>query len=49
MDNSGAIITGIQHVLGHSDRRSTELYLEKLRDVERDAMDMYEKESRKVA
>ena len=48
MDNSGAI-TGTQYVLGHSDRRSTEIYLEKLRDVERDAMDIYEKESRKVA
>lgn len=47
MDNSGALFPGIQHILGHADRRSTEIYLEKLRDVERDAMDVYEKESRK--
>lgn len=49
MDNNGALLPGIQRVLGHADRRSTEIYLEKLRDVERDAMDIYEKESRKVA
>ncbi|WP_419788411.1 hypothetical protein [Pseudodesulfovibrio sp.] len=47
MDNNGALLPGIQHILGHADRRSTEIYLEKLRDVERDAMDVYEKESRK--
>ena len=47
MDNNGALLPGIQHVLGHADRRSTELYLEKLRDVERDAMDVYKRESRK--
>jgi len=47
MDNSGALLPGIQHILGHADRRSTEIYLEKLRDVERDAMDVYERESRK--
>lgn len=46
MDNNGALLPGIQRVLGHADRRSTEIYLEKLRDVERDAMDIYEKESR---
>lgn len=49
MDNNGALLTGIQHVLGHADRRSTEIYLEKLRAVERDAMDVYEKASRKAA
>jgi integrase len=47
MDNNGALLPGIQRVLGHADRRSTEIYLEKLRDVERDAMDIYERESRK--
>jgi len=47
MDNSGALLPGIQRILGHADRRSTEIYLEKLRDVERDAMDVYERESRK--
>ncbi|SOB58494.1 Integrase [Pseudodesulfovibrio profundus] len=47
MDNHGALLPGIQRVLGHADRRSTEIYLEKLRDVERDAMDIYERESRK--
>ena len=35
--------------MGHSDRYSMESYLEKPRDVERDAMDFYEKESRKGA
>ncbi len=49
MDNNGALLPGIQRVLGHADRKSTEIYLEKLRDVERDAMDVYEKESRNVA
>ncbi len=48
MDNNGAILSGIQRVLGHSDRRSTEIYLERLRDVERDAMDVYERESRRM-
>lgn len=43
MDNSGAILSRIQRVLGHSDRRSTEIYLKKLRDVERDGMDIYER------
>ncbi|WP_319470672.1 tyrosine-type recombinase/integrase [uncultured Pseudodesulfovibrio sp.] len=47
MDNNGALLPGIQRVLGHADRRSTEIYLERLRDVERDAMDVYERESRK--
>jgi len=47
MDNSGALLPGIQRILGHADRRSTEIYLEKLRDVERDAMDIYERESRR--
>jgi integrase len=47
MDNSGALLPGIQRSLGHANRRSTEIYLEMLRDVERDAMDVYERESRK--
>jgi site-specific recombinase XerD len=49
MDNNGALISGIQHLLGHADRRSTEIYLEKLRNVERDAMAIYEAQSRRVA
>ena len=49
MDNNGAILSAIQRTLGHAHRRSIEIYLEKLRDVEREAMDIYERESRKVA
>ncbi|MEF2231131.1 MAG: hypothetical protein V3571_09400 [Pseudodesulfovibrio sp.] len=41
------MLSGIQRILGHADRRSTEIYLEKLRDMERGAMDIYERESRR--
>ena len=43
MDNNRALLPSIQRVFGHADRR----HLERLRDVERDAMDVNERESRK--
>lgn len=47
MDNRETLPFGIQRVLDDADRRSTEIHLEKLRDAEHDAMDVYERESRK--
>ncbi|MEF2231511.1 MAG: hypothetical protein V3571_11330 [Pseudodesulfovibrio sp.] len=41
------LLPGIQHILGHAARQCTEISLEKLRDVERDAMDIYERKSRR--
>ena len=42
MDNSGVNTGSIQRILGHENRRTTDIYLHSIGDAERDAMDVFE-------
>ena len=46
MDNSGVPIGNIQRILGHENRRTTEIYLQSLGESDRDAMSVFEEASR---
>ena len=42
MDNSGVNTGDIQRILGHENRRTTDIYLHSIGESERDAMDVFE-------
>jgi hypothetical protein len=46
MDEMDVPLSSIQRILGHGDRRSTEIYLEQMREVQREAIDVFEQASR---
>jgi integrase len=43
MDNTGVNLGAIQRILGHENRKTTEIYLHTLGETERDAISMYER------
>ncbi len=47
MDNAKVPIGSIQKILGHENRRTTEIYLHAIGEAEKDAMAIYERESEK--
>lgn len=47
MDNANVPLGTIQRILGHSQRRSTEIYLHTLGEAERQAMAVFERASEK--
>jgi integrase len=42
MDNAGVNTGSIQRLLGHENRRTTDIYLHSIGDSERDAMDIFD-------
>jgi len=47
MDNANVPLGTIQRILGHSQRRSTKIYLHTLGEAERQAMAVFERASEK--
>ena len=43
MDNANVSVGSIQRILGHENRKTTEIYLHGLSESERQAMEIYEK------
>jgi integrase len=46
MDNANVPIGAIQKILGHENRTTTEIYLHSIGDLEREAMDVFERSSK---
>ncbi len=46
MDNNNVPIGAIQRILGHENRKTTEIYLHSIAQAERDAMAVFERASR---
>jgi len=44
LDNANVNIGSVQRLLGHENRRTTEIYLHSLKGAEREAMRIYERE-----
>ena len=49
MDTNNVPIAAIQKILGHENRKTTEIYLHSLGDMERDAMTVLEQAREKVS
>jgi integrase len=47
MDGNGAPLGAIQRILGHENRKTTEIYLHSMGDSERDAMRVFEQARQK--
>ena len=47
MDHPNVPVGAIQRILGHENRRTTEIYLHSVGDMERHAMDVYERARKK--
>jgi hypothetical protein len=47
MDQQNVPIGAIQRILGHENRRTTEIYLHSIGEMERDAMAVYERARKK--
>ena len=43
MDGNNVPIGAIQRILGHENRKTTEIYLHSMGDMERDAIDIFER------
>ncbi|MGV7223898.1 MAG: tyrosine-type recombinase/integrase [Nitrospinales bacterium] len=43
MDNNRVPVVAIQHILGHENQKTTELYLHSIGDLEREAIDVFER------
>jgi hypothetical protein len=47
MDNNNVLIGAIQRILGHENRKTTEIYLHNIGSAEREAIAVFERASRK--
>ena len=47
MDGNNVSLGAIQRILGHENRKTTEIYLHSIGDLERDAMTVFERARKK--